>query len=169
MILASPPVSKLSALCMVQAPLSVPGTDSADCLHVNTVEKCTLGSLSISAVMLTCLLAEPARTLHEFPVQSSHECGACLDELVASTASGQVTQAFLPCMAILFAGTFIFLIYNNTYCQKCYSSELQGSLCIGVAANVGQIGCICRHLQPCLASYNHEPQAGYCPCSACFA
>lgn len=44
---------------------------------------------------LTCLFAEPAQILHEFPVQSSHECGACLDELDASTANGQVTQAFL--------------------------------------------------------------------------
>lgn len=46
--------------------------------------------------MLTCLLAEPGRVLHEFPVQTSHECGACLDELNASTANGQVTKAFLP-------------------------------------------------------------------------
>ena len=40
--------------------------------------------------LLHCLLAETPRVLQEFPVQSSSECRACMDDLDVSIANGQV-------------------------------------------------------------------------------
>lgn len=41
------------------------------------------------------MLAEMPRLLHEIPVHSSLECEACIDELDASAANGQVSFKLL--------------------------------------------------------------------------
>ncbi|KAL3150109.1 hypothetical protein ABBQ38_013448 [Trebouxia sp. C0009 RCD-2024] len=62
---------------------------------------------------------EPARSLHEFPARTSCECEACLNELSASTANGQVlaSEAEQERMQSphLAAGTPLYLEAGTTY------------------------------------------------------